>query len=129
MWKTKTTAQSTSDFSPKYQTSEISLKTSDLMLKHQNWRHCLSTSLRNQSCKRLGSRPNRSITLSTKPCLSLLIFSRGMLIVKATNFLTQKLKILTLYFTNFDFILTYKFPAFGIKMRNTKHILQNKPMG
>jgi len=33
----KTTAQSTSDLMPKFQTSEISLKTSDLMLKHQKW--------------------------------------------------------------------------------------------
>jgi len=40
MWKTKTTAQSTSDFSPQYQTSQISHKTSDLMLKYQNWQHC-----------------------------------------------------------------------------------------
>jgi len=31
-------------FSPKYQTSEISLKTSDLMLKHQKWQYCLSAS-------------------------------------------------------------------------------------
>ena len=29
-------------FSPKHQTSEISLKTSDLMLKHQKWQHWLS---------------------------------------------------------------------------------------
>jgi len=34
------TAQSTSDLSPKHQTAEISLKTSDLMLKHQKWQHC-----------------------------------------------------------------------------------------
>ena len=38
MWKT-TTARPTSDLSPKHQTSEISLKTSDLMLKHQKWQH------------------------------------------------------------------------------------------
>jgi len=37
LWKTNTTAQSTSDFSPKHQTSEISLKTSDMMLQHQIW--------------------------------------------------------------------------------------------
>jgi len=37
MWKTKSTAHSTSDLSPKHQTSEISLKISDLMLKHQKW--------------------------------------------------------------------------------------------
>jgi len=24
--------------------------------------------------------------------------------------------------------LTYEFPAFGIKARNTKHILENKPI-
>jgi len=35
----KTTAQSTSDLMPKHQTSEISLKTSDLMLQHQKWQH------------------------------------------------------------------------------------------
>jgi len=85
MWKTKTTAQSTSDFSPKHQTPEISFKTSDLMLKHQKWQHCLSASLRNKSCKRLGSRPSRSITLSIKPCLPLLIFSRGTLIIHQSN--------------------------------------------
>jgi len=39
MWKIKTTAQSTSDLSQKNQTSEIYLKTSDLMLKHQKWQH------------------------------------------------------------------------------------------
>jgi len=39
MWKTKTTLQPTSDLSPKHQTSEISLKTSDMMLKHQKWQH------------------------------------------------------------------------------------------
>jgi len=38
MWKT-TTAHSTSGLSPKHQTSEISLETSDLMLKHQKWQH------------------------------------------------------------------------------------------
>jgi len=38
MWKT-TTAHSTSDLSPKHHTSEISLITSDLMLKHQKWQH------------------------------------------------------------------------------------------
>jgi len=37
----KTTAQSTSVLLPKYQTSEISLKASDLMLKHQKWQHWL----------------------------------------------------------------------------------------
>jgi len=31
---------------------------------------------------------------------------------RATNFLTYKLKILTLEITNFDFILTYKFSGF-----------------
>jgi len=37
----KTTAtHSTSDLPPKHQTSDISLKTSDLMLKHQKWQHC-----------------------------------------------------------------------------------------
>ena len=41
----------------------------------------LSTSFRNNSCKRLGSRPKQSITLSIKPSLSLLIFSRGTLII------------------------------------------------
>ena len=40
----------------------------------------LSASLRNKSCKRLRSRPKRSITLSIKPFLSLLIFSRWTLI-------------------------------------------------
>jgi len=35
----KATGQSTSDLLPKHQTSEISLKTSDLMLKHQQWQH------------------------------------------------------------------------------------------
>jgi len=40
MWKTTITAYSTSDLSPKHQTSEISLKTSDLMLKHKKWQHC-----------------------------------------------------------------------------------------
>jgi len=35
----KTTAQSASDFLQKHQTSEISLKTSDLMLNHQKWQH------------------------------------------------------------------------------------------
>jgi len=35
-----TTTHSTSDLSPKHQTSDISLKTSDLMLKHQKWQHC-----------------------------------------------------------------------------------------
>jgi len=35
----KTTAQSTSDLLPKRQTSEISLKRPDLMLKHQKWQH------------------------------------------------------------------------------------------
>jgi len=35
------TAQSTSDLLPKHQTSKISLKISDLMLKHQKWQHCL----------------------------------------------------------------------------------------
>jgi len=35
--ETKAVAQSTSDLSPKHQTSEISLKTSDMMLKHQKW--------------------------------------------------------------------------------------------
>jgi len=39
-WKTKITAQSTSDLSPKQQMSEISLKTSDLILKHQKCQHC-----------------------------------------------------------------------------------------
>jgi len=39
MWKTKTTAQSTSDLSPKHQTSEMFLKTSDLIIKHQKWQH------------------------------------------------------------------------------------------
>jgi len=38
----KTTAWSTSDLLPKHPTSEISLKTSDLMLKHQTWQHCLA---------------------------------------------------------------------------------------
>jgi len=38
----KIKAQSTSDISSKYQTSENSLKTSDLMLKHQKWQHCLT---------------------------------------------------------------------------------------
>jgi len=37
--ETKTTTQSTLDLSPKHKTSEISLKTSDLMLKHQKWQH------------------------------------------------------------------------------------------
>ena len=40
MWKIKAIARSTSDLSPKHQTSEISLKTSDLMLKYQTWQHC-----------------------------------------------------------------------------------------
>jgi len=31
--------KSKSDLSPKHQKSEISLKTSDLMLKHQKWQH------------------------------------------------------------------------------------------
>jgi len=35
----KVIAQSTSDLLPKHQTSEISLKKSDLMLKHQKWQH------------------------------------------------------------------------------------------
>jgi len=44
MWKTTTaTAHLTSDLSPKRQPSEISLKTSDLMLKHQKWQHCLQS--------------------------------------------------------------------------------------
>jgi len=38
MWKT-TTVRSISDLSPEHQTSEISLKTSDLMLKQQKWQH------------------------------------------------------------------------------------------
>jgi len=29
---------------------------------------------------------------------------------------------LTLQFTNFDFILTYQFPAFATEMQSTKHI-------
>jgi len=37
----KTTAQTTSDLLPKHLTSEIFLKTSDLMLKHQKWQHWL----------------------------------------------------------------------------------------
>ena len=70
MRKTKTTAQSTSNFSSKHQTSEISLKTTDLMLKQQKWQHCWPASLRNQSSKRLWSRPKRSIALSKIPaCL------------------------------------------------------------
>jgi len=39
MSKTKVTAQSTTDLWPKHQTSEISIKTSHLMLKHQKWQH------------------------------------------------------------------------------------------
>jgi len=39
MWETKTTVMSTSDLSPKHQKPEISLKTSDLMLKHHKWQH------------------------------------------------------------------------------------------
>jgi len=39
-WKTKTTAQSTSDLPTKHQTSDISLKTSNMMLKHQKWQRC-----------------------------------------------------------------------------------------
>jgi len=35
----KNNSPSTSDLSPKYQTSEISLKTSDLMLKHLKCQH------------------------------------------------------------------------------------------
>jgi len=38
--KTTIIAQSTSDFSPKHHTSEISIKTSDQMLKYQKWKHC-----------------------------------------------------------------------------------------
>ena len=34
-----TTAHSTSDLSTKHQTSEMSLKTSDLIIKHQKWEH------------------------------------------------------------------------------------------
>jgi len=30
--------------------------------------------------------------------------------------------------TYFDFILTYQFPAFAIATRNTKHILEIKPI-
>jgi len=36
MWKTKTTAWSPSNVSPNYQT-EISLKTTDMLLKRQKW--------------------------------------------------------------------------------------------
>ena len=39
MWKTQPIAQSTSDLSLKHQTSEISLKTPDMILKHQKWQH------------------------------------------------------------------------------------------
>jgi len=45
VWKTKVAAQLTSDLSPKRQTSEISHKTSDLMLKHQRWQHCMRNSI------------------------------------------------------------------------------------
>jgi len=38
--KQKQQSKSTTDLLPKHQTSEISLKTSDLMLKHQKWQHC-----------------------------------------------------------------------------------------
>jgi len=38
-------AQSTSYLLTKYQTSEISLKTANLMLKHQKWQHCSCTQL------------------------------------------------------------------------------------
>jgi len=51
IWE-KTTAQSTSDLLPKYQTSEISLKTSNLMLKHQKCQHCST-----QLCSLLISDP------------------------------------------------------------------------
>jgi len=44
MWKTKVTAQSTSGLSPKHQASEISLRRSDLMLKHQNGNTACHTS-------------------------------------------------------------------------------------
>jgi len=37
----KTTPQSTSDLLTKHQTSEISLNTSNLMLKRQKWQHCM----------------------------------------------------------------------------------------
>jgi len=39
MLKTKAAVQSTSDLWPKHETSEISIKTSDLMLKRQKWQH------------------------------------------------------------------------------------------
>jgi len=42
--KNKLLYLSTSDFSPKHQTSEISIKTSYLMLKHQKWQHCPQSS-------------------------------------------------------------------------------------
>jgi len=44
----------------------------------------------------------------------------------STNFLTKKLKILTLWFTKFDFILIYQFPAFSTETPNAKHILEIK---
>jgi len=50
MWKIKTTAQSTSDSSQKHQTSEIYLKTSDLMLKHQKWQHWPTPPWRDLKC-------------------------------------------------------------------------------
>ena len=46
----------------------------------------MSTSFRNNynSCKHQQSRPKRSPTLSIKPCLSLLIFSRWTLIIRTS---------------------------------------------
>jgi len=47
-----TTAQSTSDLSPKHQTSKIFLKTSDLMIKHQKWQHWLQMPNGNRHLRR-----------------------------------------------------------------------------
>jgi len=37
--------------------------------------------------------------------------------------------MLTLKFTNFDYILSYRFPAFATETQNTKHILEIKTIG
>ena len=57
----KATALSTSDLSPKHQTSEIFLKTSNLTVKHLKWKHWLL-----QSSQQL---PNMSGDLNTQ-CFS-----------------------------------------------------------
>jgi len=64
--KTRTTVQSTSDLSPKPQTSEISLKTSDLMLKHQKWQNCSPSTVENH----LGfTKPSSYLLLDAIVCL------------------------------------------------------------